>query len=286
MDRGEDFFDQNVVGRAILVLRFLRHIHPRTLPVEATRFRYTWCMGGIAAALFGVEVLTGIALMFYYRPTPESAYFDLVTIREVVPMGWGLHRLHRFASHGLLFTVFLHMLRVLLTGSYKPPRQMNWLVGVTLLLLTQLIAFTGYLLPWDQNAYWTTVVGTNLWRGNAVHSEDTAYSKEFSSSDATDETLQASNEQPSDEASQNVSGVTRNDSVTRRVTVEAIPSNGRSSGHWFDLRRMLLGGETVDGTSLLRFYLLHCVVLPLLMTILIGWHFWKIRKDGGISQPL
>ena len=197
------------------MFRFLLHLHPRTIPTGAIRFRYTWCMGGIAATLFLVEVVTGTLLMFHYHPTPTQAYSDIVTLREAVPLGGVVRTLHRFASHGLILTVFLHMLRVFMTGSYQSPRRLNWVVGVLLLVLTHATALTGYLLPWDQSAYWTTTVVTQLSR---------------------------------------------------------------------DLP--LLGSDSPPESLLLRYYILHCVVLPITMTILILYHFWKVRRDGGISGPL
>jgi quinol-cytochrome oxidoreductase complex cytochrome b subunit len=99
--------------------------------------------------LFLVETVTGVLLMFYYRPTLEWAYNDILALRDVTSLGI-LREIHRWGAHAMVITVWLHMYRVFLTGSYKPPREFNWVIGVILLLLTLLLSFTGYLLPWDQ----------------------------------------------------------------------------------------------------------------------------------------
>ena len=137
-------------GRVAVVLgNFFLHIHPTATPKHALRLGFTWCMGGITAFLFLVETLTGLLLMFYYRPTVQWAYRDILDLRDAVPLGF-LRELHRWGAHAMVVAVLLHMLRVFLTGSYKPPREFNWVIGVLLLAMTLLLSFTGYLLPWDQ----------------------------------------------------------------------------------------------------------------------------------------
>ena len=101
--------------------------------------------------------------MFYYRPTLEYAYTDIVGLREHVPLGI-MREMHRWGAHAMVITVWLHMFRVFMTGSYKPPREFNWSVGVIMLVLTLLLSFTGYLLPWDQLAIWAITVGSNMAR--------------------------------------------------------------------------------------------------------------------------
>src|ERR687898_652527 len=113
--------------------------------------------------LFLVETITGVLLMFYYRPTLEWAYNDILALRDVTSLGI-LRELHRWGAHAMVITVWLHMYRVFLTGSYKPPREFNWVIGVILLLLTLLLSFTGYLLPWDQLAICAITVGSNMAR--------------------------------------------------------------------------------------------------------------------------
>src|SRR5207237_3387254 len=125
------------------------------------------CMGGVTFFLFLVETVTGVLLMFYYRPTLEHAYEDMMNLRSVVSLGI-LREIHRWAAHAMVITVWMHMYRVFLTGSYKPPREFNWVIGVLLLVLTLLLSFTGYLLPWDQLAIWAITVGSNMARATPV----------------------------------------------------------------------------------------------------------------------
>ena len=126
------------------------HLHPSKVRRHAVRMRFTWCMGGITFLLFLVTVITGVYLMFYYRPTAEYAYADMKYLEFDMPFGMLMRNMHRWAAHGMVIAVWLHMFRVFMTGSYKPPREFNWVVGVILLVLTLLLSFTGYLLPWDQ----------------------------------------------------------------------------------------------------------------------------------------
>lgn len=138
------------------------HLHPMRISADRMKIRFTWCLGGLTFLLFLVTVITGALLMIYYRPTLENAYGDVLDLRYAVFLGGFLRNVHRWAGHGIVITVVLHMLRVFFTGSYKPPREYNWIVGVCLLLIVFAFAFTGYLLPWDQISYWGTRVGTNL----------------------------------------------------------------------------------------------------------------------------
>jgi quinol-cytochrome oxidoreductase complex cytochrome b subunit len=146
----------------------------------------------------------------------------MLDLRSSVAFGVILRNMHRWAAHAMVAVVFLHMCRVFFTGSYKPPREFNWLIGVALFLLTLLSSFTGYLLPWDQLAFWAITVGTSI-AGYA-------------------------------------------------------PFIGKA------LKFMLLGDATVGQEALLRFYVLHVVVLPLVLTLFVAVHFWRIRKDGGLAK--
>jgi quinol-cytochrome oxidoreductase complex cytochrome b subunit len=137
------------------------HLHPVKSRKAGIKLRYTWCMGGVTFFLFLVLTFTGLLLMFYYRPTVEYAYADIIDLGEHVPLGV-MRELHRWGAHAMVITVWLHMFRVFMTGSYKPPREFNWGVGVVLLVLTLLLSFTGYLLPWDQLAFWAVTVGTEM----------------------------------------------------------------------------------------------------------------------------
>jgi quinol-cytochrome oxidoreductase complex cytochrome b subunit len=200
-------------------------------------------MGGLTFFLFLVETITGLLLMFYYRPTAEYAYQDIFALRENVPLGL-MREAHRWAAHLMVITVWLHMYRVFLTGSYKPPREFNWNVGVILLVLTLLLSFTGYLLPWDQLAVWAVTVGTNMARATPF----------------------LGHEGPG----------------AALLSIGGLDLVHAGS----DVRFGLLAGRFVGEGTLLRFYVLHCVGFPLIAATLMAIHFWRVRKDGGISGPL
>src|ERR1035437_322734 len=211
-------------GKSELVfLNVWLHIHPAKVKKENLKFRHTFYLGFITFFLFLILLTTGIALMVYYRPYPPQAYQDMKDLQFAVFMGPFLRNMHRWAAHGMVVCVFLHMCRVFYTGSYKKPRQFNWVVGVVLLLLTLGISFTGYLLPWDQLAFWAITVGSNIGSYAPI-----------------------------------VGG---------------------------QLRELLLGGHSVGEAALLRFYVLHVAVLPSAMILLTIVHFWRVRKDGGLSRP-
>ncbi|GEM_PF-3440 len=222
-------------GRALVVVSNLfLHIHPVDMRRYSLRFWFTWAMGWLTFVLFVIETITGIALMFYYRPAAEHAYADMQALRATVSFGL-VREIHRWGAHAIVIAAWLHMLRVFLTGSYKPPREFNWCIGVVLLVLTMLLSFTGYLLPWDQLALWAVTVGTNMVSAAPVIGSDG-------------------------------------------------PWSGRLPAGW-DPKSLLLGGRDVGPPALLRFYVLHCAVLPVISAIFISLHFWRIRKDGGISGP-
>lgn len=143
-----------------LRLNFFFHLRPLIIPKHATSFIY--CFGGITLLLFLILTFTGVLLLFYYVPSTAQAYETTQMISYRVPFGWLIRAMHRWAAHGMVIMIFLHMLRVFFTAAYKPPRQMNWMVGVSLFLSTLALAFTGYLLPWDQLAYWAVTIGTEM----------------------------------------------------------------------------------------------------------------------------
>jgi quinol-cytochrome oxidoreductase complex cytochrome b subunit len=212
-------------GKSELVfLNVWLHIHPAKVKKEHLRFGHTFYLGFITFFLFLILVTTGIALMCYYRPSTSQAYQDMKDLQFVVFLGPYLRAMHRWAAHAMVICVFLHMCRVFYTASYKSPRQFNWVIGVLLLLLTLGLSFTGYLLPWDQLAFWAITVGTNI--GSYA------------------------------------------------------PLVGGQ------VRELLLGGHGVAEGALLRFYVLHVAVLPALLILLTIVHFWRVRKDGGLSRPL
>jgi cytochrome b6 len=138
------------------------HLHPTRLHRTHVRITHTYCLGGLSFFLFLGLTVTGVLLMFYYVPSVDRAYQDIAALETNVRFGQLMRNLHRWMAHGMVITVFLHMMRVFYTGAYKPPREFNWAVGVILLVLTLLLSFTGYLLPWDQLAVWAVTVGTNM----------------------------------------------------------------------------------------------------------------------------
>jgi len=138
------------------------HLHPVKVSYKSLRWSYSFGLGIISAILFGILVWTGVLLMFYYVPSVERAYPTMKEIQLSVPLGELTRNVHRWSAHAMVLAVILHMVRVFYTGAYKPPREFNWIVGVILLLLTLGASFTGYLLPWDQLAYWAITVGTNI----------------------------------------------------------------------------------------------------------------------------
>ncbi|MBI4302729.1 MAG: cytochrome b N-terminal domain-containing protein [Chloroflexi bacterium] len=208
----------------VIINTLFFHIHPVKVRSHSLKISYTWGMGVISAFLFFVLVVTGAWLMFFYAPSVERAYNDIQALETTVAFGMLLRNIHRWAAHLMVLTVFLHLCRVFFTGGYKHPREFNWAIGVVLWVLTLLLSYTGYLLPWDQLAYWAITVGTNI--------------------------------------------------------VGAVPLIGEQ------LRLMFLGAKEVGPEALVRFYALHIAIFPGVMTILIGVHLWRIRKDGGLSSPL
>ncbi len=221
---------------AVLSNVFL-HLHPAKINRDAVRYQYTWGMGGITFYLFIVLTFTGVLLMFYYHPTKVDAFRDILYLEHDVPFGKLLRNMHRWAAHLMVITTWLHMFRVVLTGSYKRPREFNWGVGVVLLVLTLLLSFTGYLLPDDQLGFWAVTVGTNMARATPMLGSEGPFG----------------------------------------VQLGMTPFN--------DVRFGLLGGSIVDSNALLRSYIWHCIGIPLVASIFMAVHFWRIRKDGGISGP-
>src|SRR6516225_2128253 len=138
------------------------HVYPVKVPKRVLRLRYSFRLGFIAAVLFGILVVTGVYLMFVYTPSVGSAYGDMQHLKTGVGFGQLIRNVHRWSAHLMVLVVFLHLVRVFYAGAYKKPREFNWVIGVMLLLVTLAFSFTGYLLPWDQLAYWAVTVGTNL----------------------------------------------------------------------------------------------------------------------------
>jgi cytochrome b len=131
-------------------------------PVPKYAMRWWYCLGGITAFLFVVQGITGILLAFYYKPTPEAAYSSIQYIESQVYLGSAIRAIHHWCANAMIIMCVAHMLRVFIMGAYKRPRELNWMSGAFLLLLTLVFGFTGYLLPWDQRAFWATTVGSEI----------------------------------------------------------------------------------------------------------------------------
>jgi len=196
------------------------HLFSTKVRTRMLSFSTTWYLGTLTFGTFLILVGTGIPLMFYYHPSVPKAYADTKDLQFVVSSGLFLRNLHRWSAHAMVFLVFAHMFKVFYRGAYRPPREFNWVVGVILLLLTLLLSYTGYLLPWDQLAFWAITVGSNI--------------------------------------------------------ASAVPVMGNK------VHFLMLGGNVVNANALLRFYVLHCMILPLVALLFVAVHFWRIRKDGGL----
>ena len=208
----------------VIMNSVLYHLHPVKVKRHAVKVSYTLCLGGLSFFLFILLTITGIFLMFFYRPTAASAWGDIETLQTQIAFGLLVRNMHRWGAHLMVISVFLHMARVLYHGAYKAPREFNWVIGVNLLQFTLLLSFTGYLLPWDQLALWAVTVGTNMMGYTPVLGPQVKF--------------------------------------------------------------VLLGGQVIGTNTLLRWYVLHVLLLPFVTVIFMAIHFWRVRKDGGISGPL
>ncbi len=211
------------------------HLHTVRTHRWSLRWTTTFGLGIACAAAFLITLVTGVLLMFYYKPYPDVAYLSVKDIHFVVPTGQLIRNIHRWAANLMVVAVFLHMARVFYTAAYRSPREFNWVIGMGLLVVTLGLSFTGYLLPWDQLAYWAITIGANI-------------------------------------------------AQSPREVTEALGITD-----WFDIggfqRQLLLGSDVVGEEALIRFYLLHVMLLPLVLAALAAVHFWRIRKDGGLAQP-
>jgi menaquinol-cytochrome c reductase cytochrome b subunit len=179
---------------------------------------YFYCLGGITFVLFITLLFTGLLLSVHYVPSESEAYRSIQRLQGDVAEGTIIRAVHHWAGNLMVVTIVLHMLRVFVTGSYKNPRELHWVAGSLLLLLTLSFGFTGYLLPWDQKAYWATVIGANM--------------------------------------------------------VGSVPLIGPFLGG------LVRGGAEVAGLTLLRFYSLHVLWLPVLTGVFLWLHFHMIRRTG------
>ncbi len=201
----------------------LLHVHPTQVRKVALKFTHTWGLGGMALILFLLQVVTGILLRFVYQASPAEAYDSILGIQNEVFFGQFVRNIHHFSGMFMVIIVFLHFLRTFYTEAYTPPRQMNWIIGIGMMLAVVLSNFSGYLLPWDQLSYWAVTIATSM--------------------------------------------------------LHYIPV----LGDW--LQTVILGGNEVGSATLINFYNYHTAFLPLVLVVLMGFHFWKVRKAGGVVVP-
>ena len=202
---------------------FFHHLHPPSIPALQARFRYTLAAGGLAVFLMLVLFVTGILEVFYYIPTPDEAALSIQTLAFLVPFGGLVRNLHYWAAQFLVIFSGVHLLRVIFTGAYLPPRRFNYLLGMGLFVLAIFLDFTGYVLRWDAGIHWALVTGTNL--------------------------------------------------------IKNIPLIGPG------LYASLVGGSQLGAATLIRFYGWHIFGLTVAAVILVAWHIFQIRRDGGIAVP-
>src|SRR6516225_5878108 len=215
--------ESNLERAQAAISSFVLHLQPAKVNRRALKFRTTLGLGLISLYLLLILIVTGVLLMFYYVPATDYAYQNMKDLEFVVTAGQVLRNMHRWAAHLMVLSVLLHMCRVFYTAAYKSPREFNWVLGVMLFLLTLSLSFTGYLLLWDQLAFWAITVGTSI-AGYA-------------------------------------------------------PVLGQK------LKFLFLGGHIVGESALIRFYVLHVIVLPVAAVLLIAVHLWRVRKDGGLARP-
>jgi quinol-cytochrome oxidoreductase complex cytochrome b subunit len=211
------------------------HLHSVRTHRWSLRWSTTWGLGMAAVTAFLITLVTGVLLMCYYKPYPDAAYDSIKDIHFVVPTGRFIRNIHRWAANVMVVTVILHMARAFYTAAYRKPREFNWLIGMGLLVATLALSFTGYLLPWDQLAYWAITIGANIAQ---------------SPREVTD---------------------------ALHLT-ESFDPGGLQ-------RQLLLGSDIVGEEALIRFYLMHVMILPLILVAMLAVHFWRIRKDGGMTRP-
>jgi ubiquinol-cytochrome c reductase cytochrome b subunit len=205
---------------------FWFHIRPSFYHTEVTRIYPTFRLGWLSTFLFVWEAITGIFLMVFYTPKPGVAYSDIWNILTNVPLGSLMRDLHRLGAEAMVLVVALHMLRTFITGSYKQPRQFTWLTGMLLLVFTLILSFSGYLLPWDQLAYWAVTVAVSA--------------------------------------------------AEASPPAEIVGKN---------INLLIRGAPTFGAGGLLRWYLLHVLVLPLIAGIFIFVHYYKVVLHGHSLPP-
>ena len=206
-----------------MITDFLKHLFPRVVLEKNLRISYTFCLGGLAFTAFLIMLASGMLLLIYYQPTPERAFNSILFLENSVWGGKYLRSVHRLTSDAFLVLIFLHTLRVALTGAYQRQRRFNWVIGMLLLCLALFEAYSGYLLPMDQLAFWATQTGMEL--------------------------------------------------------VTTVPF-----GHV--LQSLLVPDGVGQPLTLLRFYALHIVIVPMTVLLLSLLHFYRVRKNKGVLPYL
>ncbi|MCA9907876.1 MAG: cytochrome bc complex cytochrome b subunit [Anaerolineae bacterium] len=204
---------------------FWLHMRPSYFHKSVTGVYPEFRLGWLSTFFVVFETITGIFLMVWYTPSPEVAYANMLSIMSSVPLGQFIRDLHRLGAEAMVLIVTLHMLRAFFTASYKKPRQFTWFSGVILLLMTLLLSFSGYLLPWDQLALWAVTIGASM--------------------------------------------------------VEAAPPEVVGT----NLNLLLRGGPEIGANGLLRFYLLHVLLVPALLFVFTGVHYYKVVVHGHSLPP-
>jgi quinol-cytochrome oxidoreductase complex cytochrome b subunit len=230
-----EILEKNISRAGKINKNFFLHIHASRVHPHSLSLTYTFGLGIVLGFLFIIMILTGVMLMMNYTPSIDRAYDSVKDIVFVVPGGRYIRNIHRWAAHGMVLVSFLHLVRVFFTGGYLGGRSLNWVIGIAVLVIVLFMNFSGYLLPWDQLAYWAVTIGSNI---------------AASFRELTD-----------------ILGIT-----------QVIDIGGF-------MKRILIGDETVGQAALSRFFMLHVIFLPFTLLVLCGVHFWRIRKDGGISRP-
>ena len=199
------------------------HFRPRSVQERTLRFTLTWGLGGMAVVLVGMLFATGLMLKFVYQPVPDRAYESIIHLQNNVLFGQLIRNVHHWSGNILLIIVFLHLLRVFFTSAFHPPRQFNWIIGLVMFLAVLTSNITGYLLPWDQLAFWAITICTGM--------------------------------------------------------LEYVPG----IGEW--LQKLIRGGNEIGPATISIFFAIHTAIIPACLLVLMPWHFWRVRKAGGLVIP-
>ena len=214
---------KNTDRHRIFFNSLILHFRPRNVPQRTLRFTLTWGLGGMAVVLVGLLFGSGLMLKFVYQPVPDRAFGSIVHLQQNIFFGQLIRNVHHWSGNTLLIVVFLHFLRVFFTGAFHPPRQFNWILGLAMFLAVLTSNITGYLLPWDQLAFWAITVCTGM--------------------------------------------------------LEYLPG----IGSW--LQNLVRGGSEIGPATLSIFFAIHTAVMPAGLLILMPFHFWRVRKAGGLVVP-